>query len=354
LVKLFTNQPLDDEWAFEELKRLQDSDIEALRIIPRESDDNAGSMTSGNVKECPYTTAEGTELCWRCQPHHCVTHRMDTAQQRSPAKCFADQEKLEKVIRRLIEYRGHVSDSMIADECKFRERGASNFQAGVTAVLIQSFVPPTSSAVIYDPCGGWGGRLLGSFRSGVVRRYIATEPSIQTFNGLRRLALIVERYARRTGQSAPEFDLRRSGCEDVDIEDGTVDLVLTSPPYYNVEMYPTMEEDKADQSAVKYKTPHAWQTEFLPRMMRRVAACLRSGAPALINITDNKQLPWLEQKTQDAAINAGLTLERVHRMAGPTPRQEFESGLAMQPHQKALSLDRAVGREKLFVFRKPP
>jgi hypothetical protein len=86
LVKLFTNQPLDDEWAFEELKRLQDSDIEALRIIPRESDDNAG-----NVKECPYTTAEGTELCWRCQPHHCVTHRMDTAQQRSPAKCFADQ-----------------------------------------------------------------------------------------------------------------------------------------------------------------------------------------------------------------------------------------------------------------------
>ena len=38
------------------------------------------------------------------------------------------------------------------------------FQALVAAAIYRRFAPP--DAVIYDPCGGWGGRLLGATAAG--------------------------------------------------------------------------------------------------------------------------------------------------------------------------------------------
>lgn len=82
--------------------------------------------------------------------------------------------------------------------------------------------------VVLDPCAGWGGRMLGAVASGA--RYIAFEPNVTTFENLERLASHLD--------IADRVQLINDGAETmVSYMTEKVDLILTSPPYFNLEVY---------------------------------------------------------------------------------------------------------------------
>lgn len=103
---------------------------------------------------------------------------------------------------------------------------------------------------VLDPCAGWGGRMLGVVAAGA--EYVAFEPNTETYEGLLKLIKLlgIEDKVRIIKDSSLEMD-------KYDI--GEFDLILTSPPYFDLEVY--SHEDT--QSIKGCDTYSMWVNNFL-------------------------------------------------------------------------------------------
>jgi len=166
-------------------------------------------------------------------------------------------------------------------------RTPSNFRPSAVKALVDRFCLP--SGVVWDPCAGFGGRLLGAVCSDMNVTYIGTEPSPQTVTGLERLWKSVsssmgwQKDRVRLIQGVAEKD-----CPDPD----SVDFVFTSPPYFDNERY------VGGRQSYLYDTYVSWVESFLGPLVGNAYSCLRSGGFLAINIQDikmnGKTLPLVE------------------------------------------------------------
>ena len=107
-----------------------------------------------------------------------------------------------------------------------------------------------SHGVLYDPCAGWGGRMLGTLASGW--DYHSCEPNPLTHANLQRMIEFVN--------PKTQANIRLQGAETFDVSTiGPVDIVLTSPPYFNLEVY----NHDAEQSYNTHTTYDAWRDGWL-------------------------------------------------------------------------------------------
>jgi DNA modification methylase len=124
--------------------------------------------------------------------------------------------------------------------------------------------------------GGWGGRLLGAIKAGV-NTYIATEPSIKTYQGLCDLA---NEYAT----NRIHYNISKSGSEKFCPFNNSLDLCFTSPPYFDLEQY----ADESTQSYMKYSNKSEWINGFLKQTFKNCYYALKSEKHMIINIADVK------------------------------------------------------------------
>jgi hypothetical protein len=87
---------------------------------------------------------------------------------------------------------------------------------------IKAFIEKYDVKSIYDPCGGWGHRLLGA--AGI--KYIYNDLDVQTCNGVKKIATDFNINASFYNQDAALL---------TPIED--YEAVFTCPPYFNAEIY---------------------------------------------------------------------------------------------------------------------
>jgi len=141
----------------------------------------------------------------------------------------------------------------------------------------------------WDPCSGYGGRLLGAVAAGV--EYVGTDVEPETVRGNNLLAGLLGSTAQVHLSPAEDF------------APPEVDLVFTSPPYFNREAY----SGRADQSWVKYQGFDAWVEGFLRPVIRRSskAACL---ALNICDIRFKKERVPLEATTCRVAAEEGFKL----------------------------------------------
>lgn len=142
---------------------------------------------------------------------------------------------------------------------------------------------------VLDPCAGWGGRMAGC--SVVVDHYTCCEPSTRTAEGLKNLALFLN------GARGGEFTARVfcQPYEDSDEEPDSYDLALTSPPYYDSEIY----SDEETNSLNRYGTFEEWCEGFYLPLIDKTLRQLKSGAPFVFNIGD-RRWPLTERMKQHA------------------------------------------------------
>lgn len=178
----------------------------------------------------------------------------------------------------------------LARACLFKHGKVSELlyqalQLGVNGVQYVNEFPPHIARDIYtryqvnansrilDPCGGWGGRMIGA--SVVCNYYECCEPSPCTAAGLHRLCEFIQRFR-------PEFraEVRQQAFEDARLPSASFDIALTSPPYYDTERYST---DEAD-SATRYKSFPAWVRGFFEPLVVETMRALKPGAPFVLNI----------------------------------------------------------------------
>lgn len=124
---------------------------------------------------------------------------------------------------------------------------------------------------LFDPCAGWGGRMLGTVASGW--NYYSCEPNVDTYTNLQRMINFIQPKGTVSIQNIPveTFDLNT-------IE--RVDVVLTSPPYFNLEVY----NHTPEQSYNQHSTYEQWRDMWLVPLIDRCLVKLEDDGISAWNV----------------------------------------------------------------------
>jgi len=124
---------------------------------------------------------------------------------------------------------------------------------------------------VFDPCIGWGGRMVGSVclsNSDVKYSYVGCEPCKKTFNSLEDISKFV--CKNDPNVNSDQIEIYNNPVEDLlhteKFSNYTFDCCLTSPPYYDLEIY----SDEKTQSINNYKTYRDWLTKFIEPIIKYI------------------------------------------------------------------------------------
>lgn len=149
----------------------------------------------------------------------------------------------------------------------------------LTAKLIYSKYKPTS---VLDFTAGWGGRMLG-----------AMALNIPHYTGIELNPNLIEPYKRMTDlvrpHSSTNVKVLFRNCLDVDYSTLDYDLVLTSPPYYNTEIY----------NHTQRRTTQEWN-DFYMEIFKVTYTHLKSGGHYILNIPSKAYLIAVEAIGREA------------------------------------------------------
>lgn len=135
---------------------------------------------------------------------------------------------------------------------------------------------------VLDPCAGWGGRMLGAVASGA--HYIGFEPNTTTYDNLQRLVKFLQIENKVTLICDDALQMQRYDLPKVD-------LIITSPPYFDLEIYckePT-------QSVSNHTSYNNWSNAFLKtvihlcldRLDEKGVSCWNVGKVANVDMNDD-------------------------------------------------------------------
>jgi len=165
---------------------------------------------------------------------------------------------------------------------------------------------------VLDPCTGWGGRILGSLSASKETYYVGCEPDPNTSKGLRGILedTSIPQAVRSRGRIL-EKPAEVALAELATME--KFDLILTSPPYFNLELYTA-----GDQSTCVYTTWDTWTEKWLKVVILGCLACLKEGGVScwsVKNFKSDKKYP-LADITKKIHKDAGWELIKTVTMTG--------------------------------------
>lgn len=217
---------------------------------------------------------------------------------RGPAKRFHEEKTLDSVVRyRLGLNNSKLYEYMLSDgrKVKAQETFDITLHNILRGFVVQhatvSFFKPQNAASIYrallsgcsaprvwDPSCGFGARLLGFAATFPDGTYFGCEPATQTRRDVLSLAEDLQR-------SVPSLrtHISSSGSEERQpFEDDSLDLVFTSPPYFDLEQY----FDEPTQCWKRFDSRISWVENFLVATFREAFRGLKSTHVMAINISN--------------------------------------------------------------------
>ena len=206
------------------------------------------------------------------------------------------------------------------------------FTAGTSKVTIyrplltKRIVEALNGKNVLDVCIGWGGRMLGSACIDGVK-YTGIEPFSKTYKGLETIKNELELDNVTLYNDVAENVLPNLKKE--------YDIALTSPPYYNLELY----SDETTQSH-HYGSYEDWVTHFLRPVVHGV----------LDKLVDTGYSCWsVKNFKTDRAYNLYDDVLNLHKEKGwKKIDREFYVGNCIRPGSKT---DKK-GKEITYVFTK--
>lgn len=147
----------------------------------------------------------------------------------------------------------------------------SQFRPSAAKCLYQLF----DAKSVLDPCAGWGDRLIASLANNETSSYLGTDPNLALQKSYEQII-----KCHKYGKWITQVD--NKPAEDIDWNVRNVDLVFTSPPYYDVERY----THENNQSWKRYKKLEDWKEKFLFKMLKNAYQTLKVGGIMAINISD--------------------------------------------------------------------
>ena len=141
-----------------------------------------------------------------------------------------------------------------------------------------------NASKVLDPCAGWGDRLIGAAASKCVKTYIGFDPNIRLRNGYaQEMKLFGHDLASLNDKEMVFNNSFKIYSEPFEVGAKTYlknfsnyfDLVFTSPPFFNYEVY--------TNSNPQYIN---WYDEFYKPLMLESYRCVKPGGHVCIHISD--------------------------------------------------------------------
>jgi len=233
---------------------------------------------------------------------------------RTAHETWHQDKHLERAIRFQLKFGDPVLPHRVLRAVTMNCRTPTVFRPTVARFVYERYCP--LGGKVWDPCAGYGGRVMGAAAAGV--QYVGTDVDPETIEGNFRLT-------KALGYSA-ELNL----CPAEEFEPPAVDLVFTSPPYFNRERY----SNEGDQSWRRHGDDfNTWVEGFLRPVVRKA---YQASPTLVLNVCDvrhRRGVHPLEETTVRVVSEEGFHLEETLYM--PLPK-----------------LNREDPKEPLFVFRR--
>ena len=218
---------------------------------------------------------------------------------------------------------------------------------------------------IYDPSSGWGGRILGAMSSKKRIHYIGTDPNTDNWIDeidKSRYEYVADFFNEHGLETNPFWEEQKNtyhyfclGSEHVgDHPDyqqykGKLDMVFTSPPYFDREQY----SDDDEQSFKAYPMYSDWRDNFLKPTLTNAYESLRSDRYILWNIADIKigkdTFHPLEQDSIDIIESLGGEYQGKLKMLMASMVGVDQSNVKNKVDVNGVT----VKYEPIFIFHKP-
>jgi len=270
---------------------------------------------------------KGLSLAWQYFPH--AFDVLTGKSTKTPLKQFNNDDSFRVCLNKVFDWcvkheDAKMSENRIRQGLKFFGgiNGVSNFRPTVAKYIYDNY---SGHGVVWDMCAGWGGRLLGALVSSKVKKYIGTEPSTKTFQGLNKLAKDFLPHCKNK-----KIEIHNRTCEDFIQKPHSLDLCFTSPPYFDTEKYST----ETTQSCLRYPTRQKWKEGFLFKTLKLCHVYLKINGYLVINIANVKTYPDLEDVMEVYCRKLGFFFIKKYKMI-----LSSNSG-------------RGVKYEPVFVFKK--
>lgn len=160
----------------------------------------------------------------------------------------------------------------------------TQFKAILTAKVIdllsQEIGKEKKDLKILDPCGGWGDRLIGNIASNV-REYTVVDPNRSLIEPYKK---IIETFCNDT-----HVTIVPKCFEDCKIRNDYYDIVFTSPPFGDFEIYSGEDGPVKNQCALKYSSNEEWITEWLFRFFKKSIESLRKNGIFALYLNDTSR-----------------------------------------------------------------
>ena len=214
----------------------------------------------------------------------------------TPMDIYTSDEKFKSAIRKCWKLFNRINDNTIRKILKIHtnSQAVSNFRPSAAKLIYEKF----GGDVIWDMSCGWGGRLIG-FLASSRPKYIGTEPSSKTFEGLKRIK-------KDFNYLTKSVELHKLGSEVFEPKKESLDLCFTSPPYFDTEKY----SDEETQSYVKYPTKDEWVNGFLQKTIENCYRGLKGNKYMLINIANTPKYKFIEEETIRISKELGFKQEK--------------------------------------------
>ena len=239
-------------------------------------------------------TMHGLRLCWSYFPHAWSVNCGGAKY--TPMDIYNDDDMFKKAIKKCWNFFDGISDNTIRKILKMytNSQAVSNFRPTAAKLIYEKF----GGDVIWDMSCGWGGRLIG-FLASSRPKYIGTEPSSETFKGLKQIK-------KDFFYLTKSVELHKLGSEVFEPKRESLDLCFTSPPYFDTEKY----SDEETQSYVKYPTKDEWVNGFLHKTIENCYRGLKGNKYMLINIANTPKYKFIEEETIRISKELGFKQEQ--------------------------------------------
>lgn len=154
--------------------------------------------------------------------------------------------------------------------------------------FIKFFIDHFNARKILDISSGWGDRLIGALASDI-DCYHGFDPNSCLHPGYKD---IIEFFKPLSVNPSAEFIIKEQGFEDAKLQNSYYDLVMTSPPYFDIEIY---DRNNEKQSTHK-RSERQWYEQYLLRWISICLASLKSRGVLALNINQfrhHRYVTWL-------------------------------------------------------------
>ena len=197
-----------------------------------------------------------------------------------PLRTWSNEKFMYTLLGSLFSLKVQKVDKGILRTCiGLRKYICSQFKPNVAKVIYDRY----KCKNILDFSAGWGDRLAGFYASDFGELFVGIDPRKENHPIYEQQSQFYQKHSTFF-ENDKRHELICSPAEDANLSkyEGVMDIVFTSPPYFNVERY----SHDDTQSWVRYKNIESWNKNFLQKSIKNVWKTLRKGGLLMVNISD--------------------------------------------------------------------